>query len=90
MNASYQVDGGKVTSFNYGDNRFAEVRNDQEFLYLKIHAAEGFNLTETNLHIANSILEFPTVGKGNFPISKKWNIEKHLIHLLGITPLKFL
>lgn len=70
LNASFQNDGCTVTSFKYGDTGFAEVRNDLDFLYVKIQAAEGFELTETNLHIANSFSEFPTVGKGNLPISK--------------------
>ena len=70
LNASFVVEGCETSSFNFNDAGAIEVTNDSEYLYITLVASEGFSLSKTWLHIANDFESFPTVGKGNLPVSK--------------------
>lgn len=69
-NATYTVEGCTVTSFNFGDAGIIEVRNDLEFIYVKISATGDYELAQSNLHIASSISGFPSTNKGGIIINK--------------------
>lgn len=70
LNASFEVEGCETSSFNFNDAGAIEVTNDSEYLYVTLVASEGFSLSKTWLHIAKDFDSFPTVGKGNLPLSK--------------------
>ena len=70
LNATFEVEGCETIWFNYNDAGRIEVTNDSEFLYVTLVASEDFALSKTWLHIANDFDGFPTVGKGNLPLSK--------------------
>ena len=70
INATFEVEGCETISLNFNDAGTIEVTNDSEYLYVTLVASEGFTLSNTWLHIANDFDSFPTVGKGNLPLSK--------------------
>jgi len=70
LDASFEVEGCETSSVKFNDAGTIEVTNDSEYLYVSLVASEGFSLSKTSLHIADDFDSFPTVGKGNLPLSK--------------------
>ena len=67
LDATYTVDGCSVTTFNYADAGRIEVRNDRDFIYVKLIANGNFEIAQSNLHIAANISGFPTTGNAKNP-----------------------
>lgn len=70
QDATYTVEGCNITSFNFGEAGRIEVRNDLEFIYVKISAMGDYNLVQSNLHIAADISGFPLTGSGGINLNK--------------------
>ncbi|CAM4344553.1 hypothetical protein [Gillisia limnaea] len=73
MDAVFEINGCSVTTFNYADAGRIEVRNDLEFIYLKIIANGDYDLVQSNLHIDADISGFPTTRNGGIIINKMDN-----------------
>lgn len=68
MNVIVEDSGCEVITYNFGEVGQIEVTNDAEHLFVTIAStAEGFNLSNTKLHISSTESGFPTVGQGNLP-----------------------
>lgn len=65
LNATYEVDGCTVTTFDFNALGYIEIKNDRDSLYVTIIAESDNTISATSLHIANTFSDFPTVGKGN-------------------------
>lgn len=70
MDASIVINGCSVTTFNYAETGRIEVRNDLEFIYLKIIENGDYDLVQSNLHMATDISSFPTTRNGGIIINK--------------------
>lgn len=70
MDAIVEINGCAVTTFNFADAGKIEVRNDLEFIYVKIIANGNYDLIQSNLHITAEVSGFPTTGKGGINVNK--------------------
>ena len=64
LDATYTVDGCNITTFDFDGAGKIEVRNDRDFIYVKILATGDYDLVQSNLHIAADISGFPTTRNG--------------------------
>ncbi|MCY2685765.1 hypothetical protein [Salinimicrobium sp. TH3] len=65
LNAVLNTTGCEPTIHNFGEAGSIEVSNDENNLYIKILPEPGFELDNVKLHIANSLVDFPTAGSGS-------------------------
>lgn len=70
LNATFESNGCIVTTYDFSTFGQMEVRNDRDSLYITINAVEGNSISSTSLQIADSFLNFPTVGKGTLQPNK--------------------
>lgn len=82
MDASFDVDGCSVITFNYAEAGRIEMRNDPDFIYVKLIANGDYDIVQSNLHIATDISGFPTSGSKHNP---GINI-KDMAHQLEFSP----
>lgn len=68
IDALYELDGCTIEKFDYGQLGQIEVRHNRDSLFILIEALEGATITATNLHLADTFSDFPTVGKGNLQV----------------------
>lgn len=67
LDASFDVDGCSVTTFNYAEAGRIEVRNDPDFLYVKLIANGDYDIVQSNLHFSTNISGFPISGSKHNP-----------------------
>lgn len=67
LDATFTVEGCEITTFNFGDAGRIEIRNDLDFIYVKLFANGEYQIAESYLHIASDLSGFPTSGNSNNP-----------------------
>ncbi|MFD1096327.1 hypothetical protein [Salegentibacter chungangensis] len=67
LNLTFEKDGCVIHSFEYDQAGFAQVRNYNDELVVRISSANDFLLKEVKIYIANSGAEFPKNKKGLIP-----------------------
>lgn len=67
ISAVVEVGGCEIISYPFEEAGVIEITNDEDFIYISLAAANGYDLTRSRLHLAGELSEFPLRGKGVLP-----------------------
>ena len=73
LDATYSVDGCNTSTFDFDMAGKIEVKNDRDFIYVKILATGDYELVQSYLHIAADFSGFPTTKNGGIIINNMDN-----------------
>lgn len=76
ISAVVEVEGCEIISYPFEEAGVIEITNDEDFIYISLAAANGYDLTRSRLHLAGELSEFPLRGKGNLPPGQMQYDEK--------------
>lgn len=66
-NLTHELSICETKNINIENHGVLKIINDEDFIYVTISGIDGYLLSDTKLHIANSVNQFPLNGNDNLP-----------------------